>query len=169
MFFTGSGKPAIVNDNYGDENISLESAQMINEALITSFLTEDEQIQLLESHNEITDLINSDVVTEKTIVRLDKKARVNQIQKVAVFTIAKEKNDPIFRKLMTVWRIESNLEKKLLDKYGNEGLRRARKTVQNNYRQKGQAFIKINDRSAKAINKAVNGKGKISSLSPKSR
>ncbi len=169
MFFTDAGKVVKEKDNFGDEHISLESTQMINEALITSFLTEDEQLALLESHSEITDLINSDVVTEKTLVRLDKKARINQVQKVAVFTIAKEKNDPIFKKLMTVWRIERNLEKKLFDKYGNEGLRRAKKTVQKNYRQKGQAFIKINDRSAKAITKAVSGKGRKSTLAPKSR
>lgn len=164
MFFTNSGKPVSVENNTGDEHISLESMQLINESLISSFLTEDEQVQLLESHSEITDLVNSDIVTEKTLVRLDKNARINQVQKVAVFTIAKEKNDPIFKKLLTVWRIERSLEKKLLGKYGNEGLRRAKKTVQSNYKQKGNAFVKINDRSAKAIGKAVTGKGPKSTL-----
>ena len=167
MFFTNSGQAVNQAQNFGDEHISLESAQMINEALINSFLTEDEQVQLLENHSEISELINSDIVTEKTVVRLDKNARINQVQKVAVFSIAKEKNDPIFKKLLTVWRIERNLEKKLFNKYGNEGLRRAKKTVQTNYKQKGTAFVKINDRSSKAISKAVSGKGPKSSLKSK--
>lgn len=163
MFYNDKGLLA-QSENFGDEHISLESMQMINESLINSFLTEDEQYALLESHRETNELVEAEVVTEKTLVRLDKNARINQVQKMSVFTIAKEKNDPLFKKLLTVWRIEKNLENKLFKKYGTEGLRRAKKTVQQNYRQKGQAFVKINDRSAKAISRAVSGKGKQSTL-----
>lgn len=168
MFFNPIGTAITESaQNHGDLEMTLESAQMINEALINTYLTEDEQMALLESHAERSELLENEVVTEKTLVRLDKKSRINQIQKVSVFSIAKEKNDPIFKKLLTVWRIERNLEKKLFDKYGNEGMRRAKKTVQANYRQKGQAFVKINDRSAKVISKSVAGKGKASTLRSK--
>lgn len=164
MFFTNTG--AITNpvNNVSEDEATLESMQMINEAAISAFLTEDEQVELLESHSEVASLINNDIVTEKTLVRLDKKARINQVQKMSVFTIAKEKNDPIFRKLLTVWRIERNLEKKLFDKYGSEGMRRAKSTVQKNFRQKGTAFVKINDRSAKAINRVAKGTAAKSTL-----
>lgn len=151
----------------GDEEVSLESMQIINESLINAFLTEDEVDTLLESASEYQDLINADVVTESTIVRLSKKDRISQIQKVSVFTIAKEKGDPLFKKLVTIWRMEKTLEDKLFNKYGSEGLRRARKTVQSNYRQKGNAFVKINDRSSKAITKATKGKAAKSNLRAK--
>lgn len=151
----------------GDEEVSLESMQIINESLINAFLTEDEVDTLLESASEYQDLINADVVTESTIVRLSKKDRISQIQKVSVFTIAKEKGDPLFKKLVTIWRMEKTLEDKLFSKYGSEGLRRARKTVQSNYRQKGNAFVKINDRSSKAITKATKGKAAKSNLRAK--
>lgn len=165
MFFTNLGQANTDRQiNVGDEEVSLESMQMISESAIMSFLTEDEQVELLESHSDVASLIDNEIVTEKTLVRLDKKARINQVQKMSVFTIAREKNDPIFRKLLTVWRIERNLEKKLFDKYGSQGLRRAKSTVQKNFRQKGNAFVKINDRSSKAINRATSGKGGKSTL-----
>ncbi len=154
MFFTNTGlantDPTV---NVGDEQVTLESAQMIMESAISAFLTEDELHAMLENQQEVSELINGDIITEASVVRLDKKARISQVQKVAVFSIAKEKNDKDFRRLMTVWRIERNLEKRLFDRYGNQGLRRAKATVQKNYRQKGQSFVKINDRTAKAINK----------------
>ena len=164
MFFTNTGGLMSSHDTHGDEEISLESMQIINESLIMNFLTEEEQDALLESPQEYQGLINADIVQENTIVRLSKKDRISQIQKVAVFTIAKEKSDPLFKKLLTVWRMEKTLEGKLFDKYHSEGLRRARKTVQANYRQKGNAFVKINDRSTKAIGKAARGQSKKSTL-----
>lgn len=164
MFFNTTGAGIDPSNIKGDEEVALESMQIINEALITNFLEEDEIDALLESANEYNSLIANDVVTEGTIVRLSKKDRISQIQKVSVFTIAREKGDPLFKKLLTVWRIEKELEDRLFGRYGDEGLRRARKTVQSNYRQKGNAFVKINDRSTKAISKAVKGKGPKSNL-----
>lgn len=166
MFF---GEKGIIGkeDNHGDEHVTLESTQMMNESMMMSYLTEEEQVALLESHQEISDLVDSELVTEATIVRLDKNARVNQLQKMAIFTIAKEKNDPLFKKLLTIWRMEKNLEGKLFTKYGSEGLRRARKNVQKNYRQKGKTFAKINDRASNIITKVTSGKGKPSTMKKK--
>lgn len=164
MFFTDTGVNTNPANNAGEDEVTLESMQMINESAIMAFLTEDEQETLLESHIEIAALINGEVVNEKTLVRMDKKARISQVQKMAVFTIAREKNDPIFKKLLTVWRIERSLEEKLFNKYGSEGMRRAKSTVQKNFRQKGNAFVKINDRSAKAISRVSGGNGTKSSL-----
>lgn len=157
MFFSSTGFTS-TEQNEADVEVTLESMQMINESLIMTLLNDDEQSQLLESHVETSALINADIINESTLVRLSKKDRISQIQKVSVFTIAKEKGDPLFKKLMTVWRIERSLEDKLFKKYGNEGLRRAKSTVQKNYRQKGTAFVKINDRSTKVLNKAAGKK-----------
>lgn len=116
------------NKNH-DEDITLETMSLLTEAAILENSTDEEIEALLSNSEEVSALLDEEIVTERTIVRLDKQARVNQQQKVAVFTIAKEKNDPKFKKLMTVWRLERYLEAELFKKYGNEGLRRAKKSV----------------------------------------
>lgn len=136
------------------EEMTLLSEQLILEAAIAEYATPEEVNEILESHSIVNGLLEMEAVSEKTLVRLDKNARISQTQKIAVFTIAKEKNDPDFRKLLTVWRMERNLEQKLFKKYGNEGLRRAKATVQKNYKQRGNAFVKVTDKATKAINNA---------------
>lgn len=150
MFMELNGKFGVVTESSqlaGDEEITREAAQLILESVIFENANDEEILELTENHRLVNDLIEMDAVEEKTIVRLDKQARISQTQKIAVFTIAKERNDPDFRKLMTVWRMEKNLEDKLMKKYGSEGLRRAKTTVQKNYRQRGNVFTKITGRA----------------------
>lgn len=59
-------------------------------------------------------------LSERTIVKFDKKARYAQLHKTAVLAIAKEKNDPKFRKLRTLWKLEAVLEKQLNKQYGSQ-------------------------------------------------
>lgn len=167
MFMELNGKFGVVTESThlaSDEEISLESAQLILESVIFENANDEEILELTENSRLVNDLIEMDAVEEKTIVRLDKQARISQTQKIAVFTIAKERNDPDFRKLMTVWRMEKNLEEKLMRKYGSEGLRRAKTTVQKNYRQRGNVFTKITTRAeAKLPGQATKGVKQASS------
>lgn len=111
------------------EELSAESHGLLVEAMLMENLNPDELEALLTSHEDVSALAEEEVVTERTIVRLDKNARLSHLQKMSVFTIAKEKNDPMFNKLLTVWRMERYLESVLNKKYGNEALRRARQSV----------------------------------------
>ena len=155
MLFNTTG---VVTENAllgSDDEITTESSQLILEAAIQEFATPDELKEILESHSTVNDLLEMDAVSEKTLVRLDKNARISQTQKMAMFTIARERNDPDFKKLLTVWRMERNLETKLHRKYGNEAMRRAKVIVQKNYKQRGNAFVKITDKATQKINKAT--------------
>ena len=109
--------------------ISEESNAMIAEAMISDQLTKDEICELTscaEACNELKDL---GIVTEKTIVRLDKRAKLSRAFQTAVFTIAREKKDPLMKKLLTVWRMERTLEAKLMKKYHAEAMKRAKSSV----------------------------------------
>jgi len=126
MLFKNNG----LVDNTNEE-VSTEAQALIMEAAMLDVLSEGELNAFLENHTEVNAALRDQVLLEKTIVRLDKKAKLSRAQKVAVFTVAKEKNDPKFKKLVTVWRLERFLEQYLFKKYGNEALRRAKKTMMN--------------------------------------
>lgn len=127
MLFNRNGTLNTSTDT--DEIISTEATNYIMEAFLKEAFTEEEMSMFLENSTEVDDAISNDILMEKTIVRLDKKAKLSKATKMAVFTIAKEKNDPKFKKLLTVWKMERYLEAELVKKYGNEAARRAKKTV----------------------------------------
>ena len=110
--------------------LSEKDAQLILESVLDALLTEDEVQGIIESASEAQYLVSNEIVMEKTIVRMDKKAKLQKALKTATFTIAREKKDQKFLKLLTIWRIERALEAYLLKKYHNEALRRAKAAVQ---------------------------------------
>ena len=137
MLFNKNG-----NLNQEEEVLSTEAVNYIMEAFVKEEFTPDEMSMFLENQTEIDDAINNNILMEKTIVRLDKKAKLSKARKMAVFTIAKEKNDPKFKKLLTVWKMERFLEDYLDKKYGNEASRRAKKAVSNSAKSSSGTIIK---------------------------
>ena len=106
-----------------------QDEQLITEAVLRDVLSNDEIQELTETADVCEELKDLGVVTEKTIVRLDKKAKLSRAFKTAVFTIAREKKDPKFKKLLTVWKMERTLEAYLMKKYQAEGMKRAKLAV----------------------------------------
>lgn len=149
MIFDANGK--ITTDN--SDRITMESMAYIGEAILREGLTEDELKAFTESRVDTDIAREENIVMEKTIVRLDKKARLSHAQKIAVFTIAREKNDPKFKKLITIWRMERQLENYLFKKYGNQALARAKKTVSAASRSKS-AMVK---KAANKVKAQLNG------------
>lgn len=137
MLFNKNG-----NLNQEEEVLSTEAVNYIMEAFIKEEFTPDEMSMFLENQTEVDDAINNNILMEKTIVRLDKKAKLSKARKMAIFTIAKEKNDPKFKKLLTVWKMERFLEDFLEKKYGNEASRRAKKAVANSAKSSAGTMIK---------------------------
>lgn len=135
------------------EEITTEAMAMIMEAAILDQTSPEELQAFLENHTDVNAAIRDEVLVERTIVRLDKTARINQAHKVAVFTVAREKNDPMFKKLLTVWRMERFLEDKLVKKYGNEGMRRARKSVTKSMNSRSNLVKKVATNVNKQFNK----------------
>jgi len=111
-----------------NEVVSDEAIAYITEAMIADL--DSESISMfLENTSEVDAAMGENIVLERTIVRLDKAAKLSKARKMAIFTVAKEKKDKDFEKLLTVWKMERYLEAKLAKKYGNEAMRRAKKTV----------------------------------------
>ena len=108
---------------------SRQDEQLITEALFCDVLSNEEIHELTESGDVCEELKDLGVVTERTIVRLDKKAKLSRAFKTAVFTIAREKKDPKFKKLLTVWKMERALEAYLMKKYQAEATKRAKIAV----------------------------------------
>lgn len=122
-----------------------EEESLIIEAAIAEGLSLDELESFLENTSEVNDAIRMDIVQEKTIVRLDKKARLNRAYMTSVFAVAKKKKDKKFKKLQTLWKLEKAIEKYLIKRYGNEAMRQAKKSMQNASRS-----------NSKLVKKAVN-------------
>nr|DAO72483.1 MAG TPA: hypothetical protein [Caudoviricetes sp.] len=86
--------------------------------------------------------------TERTIVKFDKNARMSQLRRVAALSIAKQANDPLFKKLNKVWKMERALESKIYKKYKSKADQRAKKLYANLRKSKSKTL-------ANAAQKAV--------------
>ena len=109
--------------------VSEEATQLVSEAALADTLTNEELEELTESADVCKDMVDNGIVMERSIVRLDKKAKISRAYKTAVFTIAREKKDPKFKKLLTVWKMERTLEAYLMKKYHAEAMKRAKLAV----------------------------------------
>ena len=82
--------------------------------------------------NEFVESVDSDIaiaeglLTERTIVKFDKNAKRAQLYEVAVAACAREHNDPDFRKLQTVYKMERILKKKLRKKYNSQAQKKVK-------------------------------------------
>lgn len=113
-----------------DNDVLTEDASsLIMEMAILDAVSQEELRELCENTTELNNLVRNEIVQERTIVRLDKKAKLSKAIKAAEFEIAKEKNDRNFRRLLTVWRMERELEKAIHEKYYSQAKSRAMKTM----------------------------------------
>lgn len=141
-------------DKVQSQNIPTSASQIIAEHVLTDILSNEEVLEMCSSAEDRRFLVDeTEICTEKTIVRLDKKAKISRAFKAAVFTVAREKKDPKFKKLLTIWRIERTLEAYLTKKYHNEAMKRARMTV-SKMAQSGNGSVKKTKVVAKAVEKA---------------
>ena len=103
---------------------TLEGDQIIMEAVLV-----DAGIEL--SEQETYDLVNSHLLSERNIVKLDKHARRALAEKKAVIVLAKEHNDPLYRKLVTVYKLKRKIILALVGKYSSKAKQRVRKNIMN--------------------------------------
>jgi hypothetical protein len=97
-----------------------EHDQLINEAILYQegvTLTEEEALML----------VDAGILSERTIVKMDKFANKNRDLKKAVLVIAREKNDPAFKKLVVVYKMKKKLIGILVKKYGSQAKARVMK------------------------------------------
>lgn len=137
---------------HDDSNIVKESAVAINEAILLEGLTREELISFLESSMQTNTAVREEILEERSIVKLDKKAKLSKAIKTAVYTIAKEKKDKDFKKLVTLWKMEKVLEKKLEKKYAGPAKQRAKKQMAANARSKSDVVKKATEKAKQMIN-----------------
>lgn len=125
-----------IEDGADDESTELtpEESQRVDDVMntvATPVLISDE-IRGEEEVKEFVDSIDSDIavaegyLTEKTIVKFDKTAKQSQLYEIAVAAVAREKKDPLYRKLETVYKMERVLKAKLRKKYHAEAVKKSR-------------------------------------------
>lgn len=101
-------------------------------ALLLDCSTREEISQIAESAADMAIMREAfGPVMEKVIVRLDRKARLKHLQKAAEFKLAAEAKDPKYRKLLTLWKLERQIEVYLHKKYGSRAAKEAREQIKN--------------------------------------
>ena len=138
-----------------------ESIQGITEAILAEQLSRAELDELCESADVCNDLVEQGIVTERTIVRLDKHAKLNRAFMKAVFDIAREKDDPKFKKLVTIWRTERSLEKYLVNKYQSQAMKRAKASVANLAKRKKDTPNHVIAKAVSGAKKQFNGSANL--------
>ena len=71
-------------------------------------------------------LIEANLLSERSIVRLDKAAKRTQAEKKALVVIAREQGDPLYKKLVKVYKQKNEILDKLDSKYGTRAIARVR-------------------------------------------
>lgn len=109
---------------------SEENNQLIVEmAILDECSTVQETVNILSESSEYGASLAAHCLNEKSIVRLDKEAKLSKATQMAIFTIAREKGDSDFKKLITLWKAESVLKQKLNRKYLGQAKMRAKEMV----------------------------------------
>lgn len=149
MLFNHLGK---FDNNDDSAEIVKESAVAINEAILLEGLTKEELQTFLESSHECNTAVEEEILEERSIVKLDKKAKLSKATKTAIYTIAKEKKDPLFKKLITLWKMERIIEKKLEKKYKGPAAQRAKKQIAASSKSKSNLVKKATEKAKQMIN-----------------
>lgn len=130
------------DDEIVDKRIDDTMNRVATPVLLGGELSGDELEEFAES-TESDAAVADGYLTEKTIVRFDKNARFAQLKKTAVIIIAKEKKDPLYKKLCTAWKIERGIERKLEAKYGTQANAKARQYLNNLKHHKSGVLKKV--------------------------
>ena len=131
---------------YDYDNDSEVSSMIIECAILDTFSTEEIE-SLTENTYDLGKAVNEDILVERSIVRLDKEAKKNRAQKMAIFQIAKEKGDRDFKKLLTLWKLERFIEKKLEKRYAAQAKQLAKETLKKSKMSKSKAVGKAVDKA----------------------
>lgn len=152
MLFNRRGETSILENT----QLSPEDESLIIESALMEGLSIEELESFLESSAEVNDALRMDIVQEKSIVRLDKKAKLNRAYMTAIFAVAKRKKDKKFKKLQTLWKMEAMIEKDLIKRHGAEAMREAKKAMQT----ASKSNSKLVKKAVNTVKNSLNG-GKV--------
>lgn len=151
--------PGEGGESADEEEVELDEDSEVEEAtfaalFLEQFATPEEISAMAESYDEMGAMSETmGVAMEKVIVRLDKKSRLAHLQQAAVFKLANAANDPKYRKLLTLWKMERQIEAYLNKKYASQATKIAKSKIKN---YTAQGLKKVSGDPKKEV-----GKGKI--------
>ena len=138
-----------------NDGLDAEDMALVIEALILDTLSSEEIEVMLENYTpDFYKAVDEELVQERSIVRLDKTAKLSRATRVAEYNMAKKKNDPLFKKLMTLWAAERYITDKLHQRYGMKAASEAKKAVAQAARSKSNVMQKV-------MNKAKQTEGRL--------
>lgn len=138
-----------------DNENELEDLSLIVEALILDTLSNEEIEAMLENYTpDLYKAVDEEIVQERSIVRLDKTAKLSKATRVAEYNMAKKAQDPLFKKLQTLWAAERYITDKLHQRYGMKAKSEAKKAMQQAAKSKSNVMQKV-------MNKAKKTEGKL--------
>ena len=147
MLFNNEGRTIIE-----ESAIDSESLAYVTEQLVAEGLSNEELAEFLENSTEVNTALSESVLLERTIVRLDKKAKYSRAKKMAVFAIAKKKKDRYYKKLVMAWKMERKMEDLLMQKYGAPADKLAREAIRNAKNSKSSMIKKAADKAKSVFN-----------------
>lgn len=127
--------------------------------------TDEELDELTEAAT--TGTIKFTPVEERTIVKLDKKAKKERAYRLALYQVAKEANNPDYNRLVSLWKAEKILIGKIEKKYRAKAISRmkqmastAKKSSSDKVKKAG-AKVDALTKSQKMTQKALSGTMKM--------
>ena len=114
-----------------DEEFDNEMNDIMEAFIVDDVIKMDsDSIKVWCESDEAKALVEANVLRKPTMMRLSKADDEKRRAKIVAYRLAKEANDPLYRKLIkyrTLWKQTSN---KIMEKYGNKANRIAKKGQQ---------------------------------------
>lgn len=146
---------SILNQLASGQTTVLESVEpeIVSESdmacLITAALedtcTDEELDELVESVKAGTLVLTP--VEERSIVKLDKKAKKEQAYRVALYQVAREHDDANYKQLVTLWKAEKVLTAKIEKKYHSKAVSRMKQSAKEAKNSKSDKVKKAGQRT----------------------
>lgn len=102
---------------------------ILAEAILTDALNPEELSQLCEDDSQLALLQDENFLSERSIIKFDKAAKLKRAEAQAAIIIAREKKDRDLNKLLRVWKMRRLLLDRIFKKYGNAAKQRAKQMV----------------------------------------
>lgn len=149
--------------DHQDDELTMEEKALIIEALIMDTLSNEEITMMLENYTpDFYKAVDEEIVQERSIVRLDKTAKLSKATRVAEYNMAKKAQDPLFKKLMTLWAAERYITDKLHQRYGMKAKTEAKKAMSQAAKSKSNVMQKV-------MNKAKKTEGRLEASERRAR
>jgi hypothetical protein len=101
-------------------------------AYLMGIASQDEICDIAESYDEMDNISElMGMAMETSIVRLDRKSRLKHLRKANVLNLARKSNNAKYKKLLTVWKMERELESDLDKIYGSKATTLANQQIRN--------------------------------------